>query len=203
MEEVIQLLHFIRPLSPKLEKHLRSIIRLKKYRAGDIILSPEEICQNIFFVSKGLIRIYHLSDGKEEVSDWFIREGDFCISVGSFFEQTPSGEYHVAMEDCECWGISFDELEDTFNHYPEFNVHGRIISNRYYSELYYRTRSLKRASTFKKYEHLMEGHPDFLLRVSNSHMASYLDISLSSYNKIKSRYLELKRLEKKVKSRHS
>ncbi|HEY4287772.1 MAG TPA: cyclic nucleotide-binding domain-containing protein [Puia sp.] len=72
MEELIFYLHSIAPLSEKLEKWLRAIIKKYEFKAGDIILEPGHKCDKIFFVRSGLIRIYYMLDD-QEVSDWFIK----------------------------------------------------------------------------------------------------------------------------------
>jgi len=188
MEELISMLKSLAPLSPYLEERLRSIIRPIRFRKGDLILSPGEICRQIFYVEKGLIRIYHMLERKD-ITDWFIKEKDICISVGSFFDQVESKEYHKALEDCECVGISFDELQQTYIDFPEFNLHGRIISNIYYVQLDNRCSTNKRRTPEEKYEILLKDKPDLLRRVSPSDMASYLDVGRWNYFKIKRDYL--------------
>ncbi|MBS1659512.1 MAG: Crp/Fnr family transcriptional regulator [Bacteroidetes bacterium] len=189
MEELIYKLNLIRPLSPKLEKWLRSIIRPLTFEPGQKILVPGQICDQIYFVQKGLIRIYHMLDDAE-VSDWFITNMDICVSVGSFFTQTPSREFHVALERCECWGILFPELIETYKRFPEFNIHGREIVTEYYVKLDNRSSILKRLDRDKKYEHLLATNPDFLTRISIKDMASYLDVSESTYKRMKKNYIE-------------
>ncbi len=192
MEELIVFLHSIAPLSPKLEKWLRKIIKKYEYKEGNIILEPGKKCDKIFFVIMGLVRIYHVLNG-QEVSDWFIKEGDVCISVGSFFDQSDSEEFLVALEDCECWGINFEELEKTFTKFIEFNIHGRKISNHYYAELYRRSSALKRQTPYRKYEMLIDGNQSFLKRISPDHMASYLDVGRTTYFDIKKEYMKSKK----------
>ena len=193
-------LQFISPLSPELEKRLRRIIRRIDFKKGDEILKPGEVCTRIFFIKTGLIRIYH-ELGEKEITDWFLKEGDFCISVGSFFRQVESREYHVALEDCECWGISFEELENTYALYPKFNVHGRILSNTYYMELDYRTSRSKGKGAGEKYEDLISKNEDFIDRISISDMASYLGIGDSTFKAMRAQYIKKKALDARWKKR--
>jgi len=188
MEELIYYLQTIKKLSPKLEKRLRSIIRKYIWNADKKILKPGQVCQRIFYVKKGLIRIYHMVD-KREVTDWFIKEDDICISVGSFFNQTKSKEYHITLEDCECWGISFRQLKETYRMFPEFNLHGRMITTRYYAELDNRTSFLKGQTPASKYEWLITENPGFEGRIKIADMASYLDVSDRTFKQIKADYL--------------
>ena len=194
MEELIYALNSIQKMSPELESRLRSVIRKHSFKKGEFILRPGQVCNRILFVSKGLIMIYHTL-GRKKVADWFIKEGDFFISVESFFSQTPASEYHLALEDCECWGISFAELEETYRLFPEFNVHGRMVSNRYYMELYKRASFLKRRKPEEKYEWLLSDNTDFLHRITIDNMASYLDVGERNFKKIKAEYLKKKERE--------
>jgi CRP-like cAMP-binding protein len=55
----------------------------KKVNKKDYLLKEGEICKDIFYVQKGLLRVYIINDGKE-VNTWFVKEGDFITSISSF-----------------------------------------------------------------------------------------------------------------------
>lgn len=188
MEELVKLLLGKAPMSKKLMKRLGIIVKRIEFKKGQKILIPGQVCKTIFYVESGLIRIYHML-GNQEVTDWFIREGDICISVGSFFLQLPSTEYHVALEDCVVYGISFEELEETYAKFPKFNIHGRLICQQYYTELDNRTKFLKLQENKVKYAALMDANPSFMQRLATIHVASYLGVSRSTLQKIKRAYL--------------
>jgi CRP-like cAMP-binding protein len=189
VQKLIQLLDAIIPLSAGLEKHLRSKIRRIDYQKGDIILAEGAVCQSIFYIESGLVRSFYRLNGKE-VSNWFMKEGDICISVLSFLRQTPSYDILVALEPCLCWGITHGQLEETYKKYPAFNVHGRMISNEYYCRSEERIFAMRRQAPQDKYEQLMKQDPELVLRVPNSQMASYLDVGGRTYDMIRKVYRE-------------
>src|ERR1700722_9006585 len=127
MEQLIAMLNAITPMSPALEAYLTQILELSVYRKGETILAAGQICGRIFFIEKGMVRSHYIVDNVE-VSHWFMKEGAVCIAVLSFLRQIPSFEMHVAYEACRCWGISKAQLEHIYVKFPEFNVHGRIIT---------------------------------------------------------------------------
>ena len=86
MEELIYLLQSIRPLSPELEAHLRSITHKYVFLKGEYLLHAGEVGKQILYISQGLVRSYRIIYEKE-VSKWFMKERDICISVASFFKQ--------------------------------------------------------------------------------------------------------------------
>jgi len=189
MDKLLQLLAFFAPMSPALQAHLRSIVKLRRFKQGDIILDAGTIASHIYYIESGLVRSYYLLEEKE-VSNWFMKEGDIFISVLSFFRQIPSVDIHIALEDCVCWGISYDELEETYRLFPEFNTHGRLIKMEYYCRSEELRMFLKRQTPERKYELLMEKDPQLILRVNNDHLASYLDVSPRTYSDIRKAYAE-------------
>ena len=80
-----------------LEK-LASLIFTKKYKKKEYLFREGEVCKEIFYVQKGLLRVYIINDGKE-VNTWFVKEGDFITSVGSYHRQMPSDHFIDALED--------------------------------------------------------------------------------------------------------
>lgn len=189
MHQLLQFLNHTASMSPALTERLYRIIRQVKFKKGDVLLQEGQIASHIYYIEWGLIRSYYILNGKE-VSNWFMKEGDIFISVLSFFRQIPSVDIHIALEDCVCWGISHAELEETYALHPEFNKHGRLISNEYYCRSEERHLSLKRQTPERKYELMMEKDPDLILRVTNKHMASFLNVSRRAYDDMRSEYAE-------------
>lgn len=192
MEQLITLLKMIAPMSAALEAHLRKIIQKSTYKKGDIILPLGAVCDQIFFIESGLVRSYHRHKGKE-ISIWFMKEGDVCIAVLSFFRRLPAMEEHVAEEDCVCWWISHADLHNTYALFPEFRKHGQFLTEEYYCRSEERAIDIKLKSAWERYDALMEKDPDLVLRVPNIHLASYIGIAERTLNKKKSEYLNKKK----------
>src|ERR1700760_502187 len=143
MEALIRLLHAVLPLSPPLEAHLRCRIKCYRFKKGELIVAAGEKASHILYLEEGLIRSFSTVKGKR-ASNYFMREGDIIISVESFLQQVAALESIEALEDCVCWGITFEELQETYALFPEFNIHGRIITGMYYCRSEARHRSKHR-----------------------------------------------------------
>lgn len=193
MENLIKLLQAVKPLSEPIEARLRRIIRPMPFNKGDIILSPESVCDNIFYIETGLIRSYYMDKKGQEISNWFMKEGDICIAVLSFLRRVPSFEVHVALEACLCWGITHPELEETYDLHPEFNYHGRIITSDYYCRSEERQVDIKLRSPAERYATLMGKNPELALRVPNKYLASFLGAKERTLNKMKKEYSDKKK----------
>ena len=112
MEALLYLLNQVNKLTPKLQRHLRGKIKRITFKKGQIIFKVGQIADRILYIEKGLIRSYTIVNGKK-ASNYFMREGDIIISVESFLAQIPAFDTIEALEDCVCWGITHEELEET------------------------------------------------------------------------------------------
>ncbi|HLZ86630.1 MAG TPA: cyclic nucleotide-binding domain-containing protein [Puia sp.] len=194
MEQLIEFLRTIAPLSAALEAHLRLIIALVEYRKGDIILTAGDICDQIFFIESGLVRSHYYNEDNEEVTNWLMREGDICIAVLSFLRRASSFETHTALEPCRCWSISHEQLYETYRLYPEFIYHGLVITGEYYCRGEERTVYFKMQPKLARYKLFMEHFPELANRVSNKHLATFLGLRGRSLDDAKKAYLnDLKR----------
>lgn len=152
----------------------------------DYLLRAGHVSRNICFIAKGLLRCFYFKDG-EEVSSWFMKEGDVIISVESFFTQKESYESIQALEDSLLYYITYDELQHLYRHFPEFNFIGRVLVERYYTLSEQRLFSLRMQRSQERYEYLLQHHPELVLRVPMKNLASYLGITEETLSRIRSK----------------
>jgi CRP-like cAMP-binding protein len=176
MEPLLKSLNGIAPLADATDLRLRSIIKRLDFQKSEAILQVGEVCDQILFIESGLIRSSYLNENGEEVSNWFMAEGDFCISVLSFLRRIPSFETHVALEDCRCWGISYDELYETYRLCTDFIFHGLIITSEYYCRAEERAKWFRMQPKGARYALFMEHFPNLANRMTNLQLASFLGV---------------------------
>lgn len=184
------LLHFLNsvsPLSPALQEHLSSILKVKELSRKDFLLKPGNISREVCFISKGLLRCFY-EDGDREVSRWFMKEGDVIFSISSFYDQIQSIEFIQAIEDTTVYYISHSELEEVYDRYTQFERIGRLLTIKYYKlwdQLLY-VKGMQTAS--ERYDWLLNHHPELLSRVPAKHIATYLGVTEVTLSRIKSRF---------------
>jgi CRP-like cAMP-binding protein len=186
MKELLIYLNNIHPLSESLQEHLFAILKTKKISKKNSLLKIGQVCNNIYFVEKGLLRCYYIKEDKE-VCSWFMKEGDVIISVESFFKQTQSYEAIQALEDSTVHYISYNELQFIYKKFPEFNFIGRVLTESYYMMSEQRLFSLRMQKSTKKYFYLQQHFPELLLRLPSRYIASYLGITEETLSRIRGR----------------
>lgn len=112
-------------------------------------------------------------------------EGEFIISVYSFFSRRPSFENIEVLEDCIVQSINWDQLQAIYKQYPEFNLTGRIITEQYYIQSEERSIQLQTLSGKERYEKLLREYPGILQKASLGHIASYLGIKQETLSRIR------------------
>ncbi|MBN1952699.1 MAG: cyclic nucleotide-binding domain-containing protein [Bacteroidales bacterium] len=75
------------------------------FRRNEYLLTAGQRCNKIWFLKKGLVRKFHLDEGRE-VTSWIHCEDDIFTSLESYARKSPSVEYLQACEDTEVIGIS-------------------------------------------------------------------------------------------------
>ena len=184
MNELLDYLETMHPLSPGLRQQLVNILQLKVLNKKEYLLRAGQVSNKIYFIEKGIVRCYYTKYDKE-ISSWFMKEGDMIISVESFFTQKPSYESIQALEDCVLHSIRYDELQCLFREYPELNYIARLFTEKYYTLSEQRLYSMRMERAVERYNHLLVYHAELIQRVPSTFIASYLGITLETLSRIK------------------
>ena len=173
-------------LSSDLKDDLSAKVFIKKQKKGDILISQDSVCNQLFFIRKGFLRGFNYHNGKE-ITSWFGFENDFATSIYSFVSRKPGYENIQVIENSILYAITYDDLNDIYHKHPEFNYVGRLLTEKYYIDLMERTLCLQFQSAKENYEQLVVNQPYLLQRASLGHIASYLGISQETLSRIRTK----------------
>jgi CRP/FNR family transcriptional regulator, anaerobic regulatory protein len=186
-QQVIHFLDSIHPLGEALKDRLLRSLKEAKLKKKEVYLQAGQTSQRISFVVQGLMRSYYLNKKGEEVTNWFMQEGDLAMSIRSFFQQVPSQEYLVAVEPTVLLYITHNELQDLYHTYPEFNFVGRKLTERYYTFFEERLMGIRSLTAAERYAFLLREHPEIVERCPDIYIASYLDMDKATLARLKAR----------------
>jgi CRP-like cAMP-binding protein len=186
MEQLLQFLNAIHPLSPGLQEHLATVLKSREMSRKDLLLRAGHICRTIHFVEKGLLRCFYIK-GDNEVCTWFMKEGDVIVSIESFFQQKESYESIQALEDCTLYYIDYSQLQSIYREFPEFNFIGRVLTEKYYTLWAQQLYALRMNQAPERYQWLLDNHPELIQRVPAKYLASWLGITEVMLSMIKGR----------------
>lgn len=184
MKMVLDYLTSVHPMSDECYNHLATIIKTRHVSKKGFLLRPGEVCTDIHVVVKGLVRCYYL-EGETEVTAWLRKEKDVIVSVDSYYDQAQSYEYIQAVEDCELAYISFKEEKEVFDTYPEFNVIGRLLTQKELRDHARELRNIRMLTAAQRYQHFLERYPELVQRVPLMYLASYLNMKPETLSRMR------------------
>lgn len=198
MKDVTQLKDFIysvfNPTSDEW-KNFEQQLKIRQWRANDVIFSEGDICNEILFINKGAVRTYYLKND-EEVNTFFAFENDFIFHYESFLTKTPMKSTIQTLENTVTISISRDIIFNTPDVFYNWNQLGRVITEQLYLKLLRRTENFISLSGEKRYLELVNTYSTIFERVPLYHIASYIGIAGPSLSRIRNR------LTKKTKSNY-
>ena len=171
-------------VSPKLEAEINSASKTVKAAKGKTLLNIDERCNHLYFIESGLMRGYYFDEDKE-ITNWFAQEGEFATCFYSFIAKQNAFENIQAIEDVVLTQLSYADLQNIYNRFPETERIGRIITENYYIKLEERLLSIQFKTAKERYENLFEKNSQLLQRASLGQIATYLGITQETLSRIR------------------
>ena len=188
MEQLFALLNLLQPPPPGVLERLSSMLVRKQVKKKEYLLREGQVSSRLYFIEKGLIRAYYIEEKREEVTTWFMKDNDLIISVESFYEQVPSFENIVAVEDSIVWYITRQQMDWLYREYPAYNYHGRILTEKYYVKSMKRQVSIIKKTQQERYRQLLEKESYLLERAHLHDIASYLGMTLEQLSRVRANF---------------
>ena len=183
---------------PEFEKKLISEnFTFKKYRKNTILVNDNEDCDKLFFVVKGVVRIFYFNIFGKEVTRTIILENEFCTNLVSFSKQDSNNENIQCLEDCILFYITrqnfYKMLEKS---HIMTTLYSKVLEN-------FIRRNLKHfhfmntLNERERIEKFLIDFPEINHRVKDKIIATYLGLIPEFFSKIKSK------INREKKSAHS
>lgn len=159
-------------------------LQLKK---KEIVLSQGKICRSSYFIVKGCLRLYFFNDKGAEQTTQFAIENWWISDYNSLENKVPSEFQIQAVEASEV--IAFDkEIQDSlFELVPKLERYFRLILQRAYAASQVRTKINYTMSREAQYHLFSAAFPEFVQRVPQYMLASYLGFTPEFLSKIRAR----------------
>ncbi|SKA62722.1 Crp/Fnr family transcriptional regulator [Desulfobaculum bizertense] len=111
---------FFRPLAPELKVAFEEVSTSHQYKKNDTIFFEGDAGNSCFYVEKGLLRIFKVSQSGKEPS-YFIRRTGELFGVAEVLESLPRKANAQALTPLILREISRSALEKLLEEYPQFS----------------------------------------------------------------------------------
>lgn len=169
------------------ELHLiESYFRSENVNKSSCVLNEGQVCKKIYYVNSGCFKAYYISDGKENVLDFFL-ENQWFVELGSFINETPSPFYIEAIENSEIYCLSksnFEKLRNEFHNWERFYC---TLLEKHIPRLIDLLNDKLSISNEERYFKLIKNRPDLITRLPQYLIASYLGLTPEGLSKLRRR----------------
>jgi CRP-like cAMP-binding protein len=184
MTNLFQYFKKYNPLSETAENAIAEISSIVAIKRNKDLQPIGHTCKTIYFINKGLARIYYLNDGID-VTESFSFENNLIARVESLFTGKPSRKAIQVLEDAELVAINASKLFKLYDSFPEVERLFRKIFEAAYVETVNRIEGMQFHSAEERYNTLIIESPDILKRIPLKYIASYLGITQVSLSRIR------------------
>jgi len=164
---------------------LESVLVQMKFAKGEMILREGEVCRNLYYVDKGLVRQFYFKKGKE-MTEYMGTEGSVIMCIESLFKEEPTHLQVEALESVLIYALPKARLEEVAMH----NVNIQILYRKILEESLINSQihaDLVRFETAQdRYQKLCKISPQLALRAPLVYIASYLQMTPETLSRVRS-----------------
>lgn len=153
------------------------------------VLEDGMVCEANYFVTKGCMRMFFVNDKGVEQTIQFALENWWISDYMSFQHQQPSGFYIQAVEKTELLSITYADQEKMLKQFPFMERYFRLVHQRAYAAALVRIKGLYDQSKEEIYHNFSKRYPEFVQRVPQYLLASFLGLTPEYLSEIRGRKL--------------
>ena len=158
----------------------------RKIESKTVLLNAGEVAGYIHFIKKGCLREWFNKDGKDITFQFFF-EGQAVASIESLMTRQPSMFTIESIEPSTIISISKKDFEQIQQIYPELKEGFQqmmFLRFRNYTQLFL---SRIKDTPKERYDDLIKNHPEFIQRIPQHYIASFLGITPVSLSRIRNK----------------
>lgn len=159
--------------------------RNEGFKKKALLLEEGNICNTQYFILKGCLRLYIINEKGNEQTLQFGIENWWITDYMSLQAQRPTHFYIQAVEHSEVLAIDIKRLEELLVSLPKMERYFRLILQKSFAASQMRIKYLYTQSAEERYHFFNNLQPEFVQRIPQYMLASYLDFSAEFMSKIR------------------
>ena len=163
---------------------LESILVPMKFQKNEMILAEGQICTNIYWVAKGLIRQFYYKNGKE-LTEYMAAENHICMCIESLFKEEPTRLQMMAIEPTILFALPKDALEQASIKSVNIQMLYRKILEASLILSQVHADMLRFETAQDRYVKLVKSQPQLVLRAPLVFIASYLQMTPETLSRVR------------------
>ncbi len=150
---------------------------IRKYNKKAIIHSYGEICKYLYFVDKGILRVFFIDEHGDEKTFHFALENTIATDYESFLKQIPSNYTIQVIEEATLIQISLETVQYIYRNLRYGEKLGRLLAEEYIFIFTKKTNAIYTKTPMQRYQSFKKLFPDVFQQIPQHYIASYLHIT--------------------------
>lgn len=173
-------------LNPEIQIELDEVFIDKDFSKGASLLRPGQICSSHFLIKSGIARKFYFNHNKEITTEIYFHD-DVAVSLDSYIMQKPGDVYIEALTELVVTIIDYKRFQKLTSKYPEVMMLDKMFIEYYAVWFERRLREFQTMDASQRYLSLIEKEPKIIRLLPVTIIASYLNISLETLSRIRSK----------------
>lgn len=175
----------LRPVSEEDGKLITSYFELRSFKEGDYLSGGGKICNELFFICSGVLRILSVNEKGIDLTHYFYKENQLCTILASFSGEIATEESIQAACEARVLAIRKNKLEELYLALPYIkDLVDQLYRRQLLDKILIRNSYLGQDAE-SQYKTFMSQQRDIAIRVSLKDTASYLGITPQSLSRIR------------------
>jgi CRP-like cAMP-binding protein len=156
---------------------LNKYVETLQLKKKAFLIHEGRVCRHLYFVEKGCLRMYFINKKGAEQITQFALDGWWISDYQSFMNYSPSDYYIQTIEESRIVSIDSQNLDKLLIELPMLERYFRIIMQKAFAGAQLRSKFLYEMSKEEFYIHFSTSFPEFMRRVPQYMIASYLGLT--------------------------
>ncbi len=164
---------------------LEAVLVPLKFAKGEMILREGEVCRNIYYIDRGLIRQFYFKNEKE-VTEHLGEDHTIFMCIESLFKEEPTRLQIEALENSIVYALPKADLERVALHNVNIQMLYRkileesLIISQIHADL------IRFESAQSRYKRMCKLAPQVILRAPLTYIANYLQMTPETLSRVRS-----------------
>ena len=187
IEKLRTLYKFGKELSLQDAQDLLKNAKSASFKKKEIIFEEGSKDTQVYFLRKGLVRMYHIKENGEEITFSLIPEHNVVANFDFIATEKPSKFYYETLENCSFFRIDYQVLDSILSKNAKLEANRKYFLRKIIFNVKERLETFVLMNPEERYLKFITDFPDLTNRVPDKYIANVLGITAVSLSRIRKR----------------
>jgi CRP-like cAMP-binding protein len=181
---------FFNKLSDESKLLFLDLLTKKQYNKGDFVIKANDLSENFYFVTKGIVRSFIVDENGKEYTRSLCAPSSTVGSLSALINRKPSNYSFQCLTYCEIYTGNFYAYKKLAEKRMDFSEQYSTVMENIFLLMESRVYDLSVLNATERYLKLKKEIPDIENLIAQYHIASYLNITAVQLSRIRKKIIK-------------